>query len=403
MQSDIVGTLPGCFSNRGTSLEMTNLFGVSLTLTNIHFDTKSTSDFLIQVKNQFNSDNTCKNKTTIKASISRIQGYEASSTEKSAFILPLSHRAAQDPNVSGGKGSNLAKLYTLQGNFTVPSGMIVTVTAFENHLQTNPEIQNLIQQLLAISNDEKSVSEMEFQFLTAFKNSTFSMKLQNAIENELIRQFGANHFDASLFAVRSSAVGEDGSELSSAGQLETFLSVKADEIPEKILLCWASNYRREILNYRIQNGQLLNPSVAVVVQKLIYGGKSGVMFTNDPVKGDPNKIVINMIDGLGEALVGGQQTPDEFVINKSLNILKKPKDSEVSNKILENLANLGIFLENVFGKPQDVEFAMKDDHVFVLQSRDITNLDLETDWEFEHEFDTPTISEHDILTTANVG
>uniref|UniRef100_A0AC34R4G5 Pyruvate phosphate dikinase AMP/ATP-binding domain-containing protein n=1 Tax=Panagrolaimus sp. JU765 TaxID=591449 RepID=A0AC34R4G5_9BILA len=339
---------------------MTNLSGVFLTLTNIHFDTKSTSDFLIQVKNQFNSDNTSKNKTTIKASINRIQGYEASSTEKSAFILPLSHRAAQDPSVSGGKGSNLAKLYTLQGNFTVPSGMIVTVTAFENHLQSNPEIQNLIQQLLTISNDEKSVSEMD-------------------------------------------AVGEDGSELSSAGQLETFLSVKADEIPEKILLCWASNYRREILNYRIQNGQLLNPSVAVVIQKLIYGGKSGVMFTNDPVKGDPNKIVVNMIDGLGEALVGGQQTPDEFVINKNLNILKKPKDSEVSNKILENLANLGIFLENVFGKPQDIEFAMKDDHVFVLQSRDITSLDLETDWEFEHEFDTPTISEHDILTTANVG
>ena len=251
--------------------------------------------------------------------------------------------------------------------------------------------------------DEKSVLDWESKISKYFKNHPISKKLSDAINFQVNKLFTSSDSEHVLFAVRSSAVGEDGSELSSAGQLETFLNVGKDEIEEKIILCWASNYRREILNYRIQNGQVLDPPAAVVVQKLIDGGQSGVMFTNDPVKGDPNKIVINVIEGLGEALVSGQKTPDEITILRNLETISKPKTCEFPNEVVVELAKLGILFEQSFGKPQDVEFAVKDREIYILQSRDITSLDLETDWEFEHEFDSALVADRDYVTTANVG
>ncbi|KAE9556616.1 hypothetical protein FO519_000022 [Halicephalobus sp. NKZ332] len=340
-----------------------------------------------------------------KVMVNRIRRYEAGVLEKMELTLPLSHRAAQDPDLAGGKGSNLAKLSTLQNKFTVPSGFIVTVSAFERHLSSHPELQNLINEMKSTlqPGDEKSVLSWESKISAGFRNYPVSKKLSDSIDFQLKKLFPSSHSEPFLFAVRSSAVGEDGSELSSAGQLETFLNIERDDIPEKIILCWASNYRREILNYRIQNGQLLDPPVAVVVQRLVSGGQSGVMFTNDPVKGDPNKIAINVIEGLGEALVSGQQTPDEITISRNLDAISKPEKCQFPDEIVVELAKLGILFEQSFGKPQDVEFAVRNKEIYILQSRDITSLDLETDWEFEHEFDATLIADRDYLTTANVG
>uniref|UniRef100_A0A914DGC5 Phosphoenolpyruvate synthase n=1 Tax=Acrobeloides nanus TaxID=290746 RepID=A0A914DGC5_9BILA len=199
-------------------------------------------------------------------------------------------------------------------------------------------------------------------------------------------------------------VGEDGTELSSAGQLETFLQVPIQNISEKILECWASNFRHEIVRYRKENGQLLNVPVAVVIQEMVENGTiSGVMFTNDPVKGDPSFLVINMIEGLGEELVSGQKTPSEIVMKKSLEFIKKPKNMLISEEKCRELAKVGILLEEAFNAPQDIEFVVKDGEIFVVQSRNITNLDLETEWELEHEFDRAVATEDDVISTANVG
>uniref|UniRef100_A0AC34FGA9 Phosphoenolpyruvate synthase n=1 Tax=Panagrolaimus sp. ES5 TaxID=591445 RepID=A0AC34FGA9_9BILA len=342
----------------------------------------------------------------------KLQNYEASEAEKQFLILPLTHRACQDAEIAGGKGSNLAKLMSLQATFTVPNGFVVTVGAFEKHLRSNPALSKLIYNLtheLKPSSSKSAVEKFEKQLTDAFLQTSISAELDQALSNNLTRIFGARktsenaNDDDDLFAVRSSAIGEDGSEVSSAGQLETYLNTPKVEIRRKIIECWASNYRREILNYRLQNAQPLNSAVAVVIQKMINGSDAGVMFTNDPVKGDPSKIVINVVEGLGEALVSGLKTPEQIIVGRDLKVLNKSENCKLDDKISSELAHLGLLFEDAFSGPQDVEFAIKNGHVYILQARSITNLDLETDWEFEHEFDTPSLCEKDLHSTANVG
>uniref|UniRef100_A0AC35FGC5 Pyruvate phosphate dikinase AMP/ATP-binding domain-containing protein n=1 Tax=Panagrolaimus sp. PS1159 TaxID=55785 RepID=A0AC35FGC5_9BILA len=217
--------------------------------------------------------------------------------------------------------------------FTVPNGFVVTVGAFEKHLRSNPDLSKLIYNLSheLKPSTKSSVEAFEKQLTEAFLQTSISTDLDQALSANLQRIFGSrsksnshnDDDDDDLFAVRSSAVGEDGTELSSAGQLETYLNVPRIEIRRKIIECWASNYRREILNYRLQNAQPLNASVAVVIQKMINASDSGVMFTNDPVKGDPSKIVINVVEGLGEALVSGQKTPEQIIVARDLKIFSK--------------------------------------------------------------------------------
>uniref|UniRef100_A0A914Z935 Pyruvate phosphate dikinase AMP/ATP-binding domain-containing protein n=1 Tax=Panagrolaimus superbus TaxID=310955 RepID=A0A914Z935_9BILA len=211
-------------------------------------------------------------------------------------------------------------------DFTVPNGFVVTVGAFEKHLRSNPALSKLIYNLsheLKPSSSKSAVEKFEKQLIEAFLQTSLSADLDQALSSNLSRIFGSRTLGEDIFAVRSSAVGEDGAELSSAGQLETFLNTPRVEIRRKIVECWASNYRREILNYRLQNAQPLNAPVAVVIQKMINATNSGVLFTNDPVKGDPAKIVINIVEGLGEALVSGLKTPEQIIVGRDLKVLYK--------------------------------------------------------------------------------
>ncbi|CAP28963.2 Protein CBG09648 [Caenorhabditis briggsae] len=324
--------------------------------------------------------------------------YHATDSEKVRQVLPFGHRACQDKLLTGGKGANLARLQAITNDFHVPPGIVVTTAAFNEHVRMNRNIAEAIKLLDQNDQSANYYEETGKRIGELLIESEVSEELHNKIREWL--PF------SEYYAVRSSAVGEDGADLSSAGQLESYLDVFSHEISDKLKLCWASNFRREVLNYRKNYGQQLNPSMAVVIQEMNRNGVAGVMFTANPVKLDCGEIVINALKGSGEQIVSGVTTPDEIHvnrINKSVVINKIGTECCLNDFQIEKLSRVGEYLERIFGKPQDIEFVVRGDQVNIVQSRDITGLDKETSFEMYTEYNSPSIHDKEILTNANVG
>lgn len=237
------------------------------------------------------------------------------------------------------------------------------------------------------------------------------------------------------FAVRSSAITEDGEEASSAGQYDSFLGLQTiEEVFDKIVECWASLYSLQSVLYRKQRIQPILTSMAVLVQEMIDAETSGVVFSRHFLTGDPRIILISANYGLGEAVVSAKVEPDTFVIHKSSEskldiIARKAGDKRykigidssralkktiveddtrcqfcLSDSLVLQLAELARVLENFSGSPRDIEFAITNDRsIYILQSRTITSLNNFTDFEIIHENDSAVMSPEDVLTTANIG
>ncbi|CAD5226345.1 unnamed protein product [Bursaphelenchus okinawaensis] len=325
--------------------------------------------------------------------------YEASEAEKQQLITSFSNFSCMDSRISGGKASNLAKLNGFQRNFKVPKGLAVSVNAYLQHLEENHDIKNFVNVIKLCS---FTAEEIENRATSLFLSSKLSKTTKNALIDQLNYIF--NNTDNVRFAVRSSAIGEDGAEMSSAGQLESYLNLKYDEIEENVLKCWSSNFRKEVVNYRREHGQDLNVPVAVVVQEMVSDGVSGVIFTVDPISLNSNHMVINMVEGCGEDLVSGHKTPTQVVYHKIKNeVLIQQGPSLISPSLVSKLVLIGTSLEDYFKYPQDIEFVLKKDTIYIVQSRNITNLNNESDWELQHEFDSSPLTDFQAYSTANVG
>ena len=199
---------------------------------------------------------------------------------------------------------------------------------------------------------------------------------------------------------RSSAVAEDTEEASFAGQQATFLNVKGNnDLLKYVKECWASFYTARAMVYREKNNFNHQPKMAVVVQQMVDSKKSGVIFTVNPVNKNKNKMVIEAIFGLGEAIVSGMVTPDNYLIdkkkqkvlkeiinekkiaiirrngkNKTLKLnSKKANEKSLNEKELNQLIREALKIEKYFKKPMDIEWAI-DDKIYILQARPITTL-----------------------------
>jgi len=172
------------------------------------------------------------------------------------------------------------------------------------------------------------------QFLINNKEDfdTTSHKIRTLIENQIfIRKYQKElleklqFFPYDFYAVRSSATSEDGTENSFAGQLDTFLNITPDNIPDMVKKCWGSLFSPRALFYQKNNNiDQSNVSVAVVVQKMIDSQISGITFTANPVNKDTSEMVIEAGYGLGEAIVSGHITPDDYILKKeNLSVLQK--------------------------------------------------------------------------------
>ena len=275
------------------------------------------------------------------------------------LIKTLENISKDDVGLVGGKGASLGEM--LSAGFPVPPGFVITTKAY-----------------LQFNNQEPSPD----------------------VKEEIFKAFDG--LKTNRVAVRSSAIAEDSKTASWAGQLETYLKVGRESLIDKIKECWNSIKSERAIQYASQqnlsHNQLL---VAVVVQKMIVSEASGVMFTLNPVTNYQNEIMIEACFGLGEMIVQGKITPNNFVLNKKtleiksrdiqiqdkMLVLKDGKNIEisvpenkknkqvVSDNFIKKLGEIAIKIENNYSTPQDIEWAIdRVGKIWILQSRPVTTI-----------------------------
>ncbi len=328
------------------------------------------------------------------------------------FIKWFSELNKNSGNIAGGKGANLAEMYNLK--IPVPPGFVITAQAYDYFIEKaklKEKIKTILQQI--DYEDTKQLDETTKKIRELIINSLFPKEMEEEIiesyycldtedlENENL-DLDSLKKEEIFVAVRSSATTEDLAEASFAGQQETFLNIKGKEkLIESIKKCFASLFTARATYYRHKkNFKHEDSSLAVIVQKMVNSDKSGVMFSKNPSLKDKN-IIIEAVFGLGEGIVSGKITPDRYVISEKLEILEKnisekkiaiTKDDsgkeltvklekEKSNQQVLNdeeikkLAEISIKLEKHYQKPQDIEFAIEKNKIYIVQTRPITTLE----------------------------
>lgn len=299
-----------------------------------------------------------------------------------------------DAPLVGGKGANLGEL-TVAG-LPVPPGFVVTADAYR-YAVASAGISESLAKLFADVNAESTadLDRVSAEGQGLLRNIVLPDDLSKAILDAYHR-LG----DAVRVAVRSSGTGEDAGDTSFAGMNETFTNVCGDDdVLVNVLGCWASLYGARVISYRITRALDDVPAMGVIIQEMIPSERSGVMFTADPSTGDTSKIVIDAAFGQGEVVVSGEVEPDTYIVSKDgptlvhvrvgtkdFKIVRGPdgKDlnvdlpvGEASSRVLSDeqtldLAKLGMATEAHYGSPQDTEWAMADDKLYLVQSRPIT-------------------------------
>ncbi|AEA47514.1 pyruvate, water dikinase [Archaeoglobus veneficus] len=314
-------------------------------------------------------------------------------------VMWLSEVDKNDIPLVGGKGANLGEL--LRNEIPVPNGFVVDSRTFMDFIERTGIKDRIIEILESL--DIESTEELQ-EASRKVRELIESAPIPDDIVEEIkkaYRQLCEEEGEEVYVAVRSSATAEDLPEASFAGQQETFLNVRGeDDVVDKVRKCWSSLYTPRAIYYRIRQGfKHEEVSIAVVVQKMVNSDKSGVMFTSHPVTGEKIAI-IEAVWGLGEAIVSGKVTPDTYVYDrvnrkivditisvKNLAIVKKngktveielpeekAKERVLSDEEIDELVKIGEVIEDHYGKPQDVEWAIEKGKLYILQSRPITTI-----------------------------
>jgi len=182
-----------------------------------------------------------------------------------------------------------------------------------------------------------------------------------------------------LYAVRSSAMDEDGTSHSFAGQLDSYLNVPPHQVADRVRDVWRSMQRHSVDTYRQQTGAMACSRLpTVLVQRMVPAEWAGVAFSADPVTGRRGVRITAAVHGLGESLVSGEQTGDTVKFDRQGQRLAPLPSSEDTDRVPDSIARasaeLAVRAERHFGQPQDIEWAWADDRLWLLQSRPITTL-----------------------------
>ncbi len=195
-----------------------------------------------------------------------------------------------------------------------------------------------------------------------------------SISNDLLAKEIFNFLKAMSpgpWAVRSSGIAEDGSDHSFAGQFESILNVLDEaELKDAIDKCVCSASSAQVAAYGKEEYQ----PIALLVQQMVNADCAGVAFSANPITGERNEILINAVIGLGDKLVSGEVTPDEYIVQHGSLQKGSPADGVLTEKQALEVALAVKQLEENFGCPQDVEWAIENESLFILQSRPITAL-----------------------------
>ncbi|MFT4303059.1 MAG: PEP/pyruvate-binding domain-containing protein [Candidatus Woesearchaeota archaeon] len=307
-----------------------------------------------------------------------------------ANILWFKEIKAKDIPLVGGKGANLGEMFNLM---PIPNGFCITVKAYEEFLQTTKIKSHIFKKLKNIDfNNTKSLDKLSKEIRENIKKQIIPKK----IKEDIIKSY--NELNNKYVAVRSSATAEDLPTASFAGQQDTYLNISGEKkLLEAIKNCWASLFTSRAIYYRHTNKfKHEDVKISVVVQEMIQSEKAGVMFTANPVNNKKTEMIIEGSYGLGESVVSGEVTPDTYIINKkpfeiidisigskSTQITQKGKEKVSKNKQeiqllnakeIEEFTKIGIDIESHYKKPQDIEWAIFNNKIYILQSRPITTL-----------------------------
>ncbi len=277
---------------------------------------------------------------------------------------------------AGGKGLNLCIL--VEQGFNVPQGYIVSTSAYKRYVEVNGLREVIDREITGIGDDVETLKGAS----KTIRQSFTAGKIPDDIRDEIIEAYHQRKLDR--VAVRSSATAEDLPETSFAGQQDTYLNVEGIEaLIGAVVDCWSSLWTPRAIRYRRRNRVHQDDvSLAVVVQGMVQSESSGVLFTANPLTGVRTETVINATFGLGEALVGGQIEPDEYIVDKTSGEIKRVKigskngatEQALTETQIKELARTGDKIQDNYGVPQDVEWATYGDQIYILQSRPVTGL-----------------------------
>ncbi len=341
--------------------------------------------------------------------------FEKKEVEQSEDLIKWFSELNKDSGkVSGGKGANLAEIFNLK--IPVPEGFVITAQAYDYFIKEAGLNEQIKQILKTIEyEDTKQLTEKTKQIRELIQNA----EMPEDLEEEILESY--NHLSTNkieiekgsaadilntahepiFVAVRSSATTEDLAEASFAGQQDTYLNIKGKEqLIEKVKSCFASLFTSRATYYRNKQGfKHEQASLAVVVQRMVNAEKSGVIFSKDPTNKTTN-IILEAVWGLGEGIVSGAITPDNYVLSQDLELISKKieekkiairRNSSGETKTFElreerskhqvltgyeikKLGNFALKLEDHYKKPQDIEFAIEGEDVYIVQTRPITTI-----------------------------
>ena len=322
--------------------------------------------------------------------------FDVNTEQDSPLVLALDDASATLERV-GGKGSSLARLAA--AGLPVPPGFHITTAAYRHFVVRHGLQEQILAAVSTTSPDQPATLEVAAQTIaTLFAQHSMPDEVATAIRQAYVRLGGGDL----PVAVRSSATAEDLPDLSFAGQQETYLNMHGEAmVLDAVKRCWASLWTARAIGYRaLHNIAQQDLSLAVIVQELVPAEAAGVLFTANPLTGARDQVMINAAWGLGEAIVSGQVTPDTMVIDKASGMLKDVQISEknvmtvrthegtrqeavpvdlrtravLAPEQAATLAHIGVQIEELYGQPIDIEWALSADRFFIVQARPITTL-----------------------------
>ena len=307
----------------------------------------------------------------------------------SHLVAGLDEPAARLPDLAGGKGSSLARMTS--AGLPVPAGFVVTTDAFEGVAASIPE--SVLEAMAAA--DLSNIAALE-QLCEEAREVILRMGITDEVEESVETAYRRLGEDIPV-SVRSSGTAEDLAWASFAGQYDTFLNVAGvDAVLEALVGVWASLYSTHAVSYRLRLGMGAGAEkMAAVVQTQISPDAAGVMFTRHPISEREDRYLANVALGLGEGVVSGQAPADTFELDAatlelvSQTIVQKtamlaPAESGVELAQVpyerqaqpaltpDQLTRLGAYgtqLAQLYGGPQDIEFAVDSSNIHILQSR----------------------------------
>lgn len=314
----------------------------------------------------------------------------------SSLVLDLKKVGKTERMLVGGKGAHLGELSKISG-IQVPDGFCVTTVGYQKSIEQNEMFKAFIEKLTCLKvENQKQISQISREIRQIIRETDIPSDVVSEVVTYLAR-FGEKH----AYAVRSSAIAEDLPHASFAGQLDTYLNIIGKEaILEHIKKCWASLFTDRAVIYRMQNGfDHQQVYLSVIIQRMVFPQASGILFTADPLTSNRKILSIDASFGLGEALVSGLVSADNYKIQENEIVHKKiaakklavtavkgggtktqavnleqQKTQTLADKQILQLARIGRKIEDYFDCPQDIEWCLVDDKFYMVQSRPITTL-----------------------------